>query len=770
MSFLKHAIFILIALYILIFPQSVHAITVRSYLVTEAKEFYGDPHLETVYYFKLINFDYQSGRVVLSHNPDGTGEALVGEKIDVSQSFIGFYEHRANGFNEYGINDCTPKKMKPLDITPIAKKGYNNIYVRYKKDCNSSYQKIDQLYLVHFDDYDPTIIPFLDLPWDYQADGKAFQDVALQISSYFDHTYPLLSTYLSEPEQYEKQLTTYENEFSTLKQYSKHDGYDYGNVAFVTSNDNVLAAAAGQATYVNTCSACGNAIYIDHGNGYQSRYYHLQPDGLITNIPNQQVTVNDRQAIGRVGFSGNVDPSGSGGAHIHFMVIRDKNGDGNFDDNIPDGLVDPYGWQSDEPDPWENYTFTLNGVEKIGAKSSYLWKYPHESVTKIIHIDGRSVTNNRYTVSIPKNFVNQDLYLTINNIPVSDPSATLHPIAPAADVTMWDGIETFFTNFQKFFTIKFIIGSLDISRIVPESLSIYSSQDGATWEKEISTIDWEKRQISAETNHLTQFAVMGEKIDSVAPSTNTIISGTPTNNPNEYTNETPVIVSINTTDEPVIGSLGIDYTIYKINDEEWKQYEDPLPFNEIGEYDIFYYSVDKDGNIEDVKELVFSIVNHIELEAEITFDFENNQFLIGAKNQTVPVSTEIIKIKKKEYDQTTLSASSNRLILVSTSKHTKKTHGLTIKSLHYNDSTPYELLKNIFKIEYDKDPSKKEPTKIKQTLNISKQVKVTLVYNKKKDITNVTINENGNKQKDEINGFKKISLYTFESQLQYVIK
>ena len=39
-----------------------------------------------------------------------------------------------------------------------------------------------------------------------------------------------------------------------------------------------------------------------------------------------------------------------------------------------------------------------------------------------------------------------------------------------------------------------------------------------------TTIDWEKRHISAETNHLTQFAVMGEKIDSLAPSTNAIIS------------------------------------------------------------------------------------------------------------------------------------------------------------------------------------------------------------------------------------------------------
>ena len=366
MSFLKNAIFVLLTLFALLYPKSIYAVTVRSYLVAEAKEFNGDPHLETVYYFKLINFDYQSGRVVLSHNPDGTGEALVGDLINVNQSFIGSFDHYATG-----VNDCIPKPMKPLDITPIAKKGYNNIYVRYKKDCNSSYQKIDQLYLVHFDDYDPNLTPFLDLPWDYKAKGQSFTDVALEISSYFDHTYPLLSTQLIEDSNFREQVTTYENEFSSRKQYSKHDGYDYGLKAKVNINDLVLAVAPGQATFINTCSACGNAIYIDHGNGYQTRYYHLQLDGLITNINNQSLQVVDRQPIGKVGLTGNTD-----GPHIHFMAVYDKNGDGNFDDNIPDGIVDPYGWQSDKPDPWENYNFSLNGIEKSGVKSHYLWKYP----------------------------------------------------------------------------------------------------------------------------------------------------------------------------------------------------------------------------------------------------------------------------------------------------------------------------------------------------------------------------------------------------------
>ena len=763
MSIFKHTIFVLLTLLILFFPKSIYAVTVRSYLVTEAKEFYGDPHLETVYYYKVMNFDYQSGKIVLSHNPDGTGEALVGEVLNVSQSFIAAF-----GYDTTGINDCIAKPMKPLDITPIAKKGYNNIHVRFKRKCNSSYQKIDQLYLVHFDDYDPDLTPFLDLPWDYQAKGKAFEDVALEMSSYFDHEYPLLSVnwVLNEPTDVKDTIIKFGGQ-KTKEPYTSHDGYDYGLKADVFINDPVVAVAPGQAIYIDTCGACGNAIHIDHENGYQTRYYHLQNEGLITNIPNKKVQVVDRQQIGKVGLTGNTD-----GPHIHFMVIHDKNGDGNFDDNIPDGLVDPYGWQSDNPDPWENYNFTLYNVEKNGAKSKYLWKHPLKPVTKAIHTDGGQVTNNRYTIIIPKNFINQDLYLKIETIPVSAPSVILQPIAPGSDVTIWDGIETFFTNFQKFFTLKFVIGSLDISRLIPETLSIYSSQDGVTWEKELSTVDWEKRQISTDINHLSQFAVMGEKIDSIAPITTAIISGTPTSNPNEYTNESQVTMNIDATDEPVEGSLGIDYTVYKVNDDKWQIYENPLSFSELGEYKISYYSVDKDGNIEDVKESLFSIVEQkqIDLEAQIIFDFESNNFVISAKDQTVPISTEIIKIKKKEYDQSTLSTPSDKLIILSTSKDTKKAHELAIKSLKYDDETQTELQKNTFKVSFDKDPSKKDPNKITQILNINKQLKVRLVYNKKKDITEIRINENGEKKKEDISGLKKLSVYTSHGQLRYFIE
>ena len=322
--------------------QPVNAETIKPYLVTESFE-QNVPGSIRVYFVKNIGLDYKSGKVLLSLNPDGSGEALVGESIDVSIGYPG-----SGSFERINTNaSCSVNnKMPPLDITHLLFKGLNNIQVRYRRVCSPGIIKADPLYLVHFDDFEPTAEPFLDLPWDYVGKGQSFGDAAIEMESFFDHQYPLLSTGLSEPIEMTNSIVNYLGK-TTDEQYTKHDGYDYAFKAGVKLNNPVVAASSGEASFINSCSACGNAIHIDHKNGFQTRYYHLQPEGLITNNPDQKVQVTNRQQIGKVGVTGRTD-----GAHIHFMVVKDKNGDGNFEDNIPDGLVDPYGWQSTNPDPW----------------------------------------------------------------------------------------------------------------------------------------------------------------------------------------------------------------------------------------------------------------------------------------------------------------------------------------------------------------------------------------------------------------------------------
>lgn len=609
----KHTLFIsLIISYLLLFPPSASAsnVVVRPYLLTEARELYGTPHLSTVIYKKLLNIGYRSGKVVLSSTPDGTGPISVPDDVVVNVTYPGAESFRVNP-------PCPSTSLPPLDISHVLWKsrtvGYANLSINFTYlDCKQyvmhegvlkNYAKIEPMYLVHFDDYDsnaPT--PFLELPWDYKADGKSFSDAALLNSAYFDHEYPLLSTSLSEPNTASDTIIKYSSPVRIEEAYSSHDGYDWALLAGAKNDDPILAAAAGNATFVNSCKPCGNAIHIDHGNGYQTRYYHLQSEGLVTADPSQVVPVTAGQQIGKVGYSGNVIPQGNKGAHIHFMVIQDKNADGNFEDNIPDGIVDPFGWQSDEPDPWEHYTFEHNGQQKIGATSHYLWKSQIPMIAQTLTATGGTFSIENLKVYIPKNTVSQDSVLTMNKIsPRTFGSLTG---IKAVEVTIKDGFGNILSTFQQALTLVLNVTSAEISRFKPESVAIYSSTDGETWQKEATQLNTINGEAQTQVNHLTQFALMGEKKDAIPPTTTLTLTGT--EGPNKQFISL-VTLELQSSDEPQAESLGVDYTYYKINDDGWKEYTGKITVSDAGIHLFSYYSVDNDGNQEEIKTKEFTI-------------------------------------------------------------------------------------------------------------------------------------------------------------------
>ncbi len=769
----KICIYITLFILLHLISSSVSATEIKSYLVTEEQEFYGDPHLNTVYYYKNIPIFYKSGKVVISANPDGTGEATVGEEFDVSVTYpgSGYFMHRPGCPAPY-------TKMPPLDITHLMhddKYGPTNLSVRFiRRQCPETrkidnkfveYMKVGPLYVVHFDDYEPTAEPFLDLPWDYAGKGQSFEDAALKISSYFDHAYPLLSTNLAEPIESSEKIVNYSGE-TTDKPYSKHDGYDYAINSNVKLNDPVLAAASGEASYIDSCGLCGNAIHIDHGNGYQTRYYHLQPDGLITNNPNQKVQVTNRQQIGKVGLTGNTD-----GAHIHFMVIKDKNGDGNFDDNIPDGLVDPYGWQSNSSDPWAQYTFDWYGEQRTGTKSHYMWKTSISGLKKTLSADGGTFNTHRHSISFPKDFTINNLILSLKSIGVSNNSNSLQPIGQGINITLWDGINTFFTEFQKNFTLKFKFLNIDTSRFNQDSISMYSSIDGINWEKESTTIDWENLEATMQANHLTQFALLGEKLDSIPPVTTAIISGTEVTNENQINvYSTSVTMTLLPTDEPQENSLGIDYTLYKVNDGEWTLYENPIQFNDVKPYAIQYYSVDKDGNTEDIKNIEFSIIEVKNPEFEIFFNFDTNEFELIPVPSNLTITSEVVKKKKKDLTLYTVSSGSKSTSITTNTKVNSNKHILKILSLGYENSIiPIE--KEKLSIEFINNSNEKKGNKIKQIFNVSDTMRIVLLYSEKNNSTKITIRENDSeKQIETVEGFKRILLNTNEGNIDYKIQ
>lgn len=593
---------------ILLTPQQASA-KVVSYKITDGftATYQGAPGVGGVLFSGFAGIPYVRGRMVLSSTSDGEGAMRIGDMIQAYATYpgSGSYTYRAKP-------DCVNGSsiLPPTDITNIFFKTSlphfptNNITVRFMDWCGGP-KTIGPVYIVHIDDSDQPK-PFLDLPWDYSGKGLTFNTAATAINSYFDHEYPFLSIGTShEPESASGTIVSYQDSLRKIRPYSSHDGFDYGSPAKVEYKDPTLAAASGSAEYINTCGPCGNAIYIDHGNGFQTRYYHLMDnEGLTTTTPGTKVDVEKGQEIGKVGFTGNVDPANEDGSHIHFMVVYDKNADGNFEDNIPDGLVDPFGWQSKDPDPWENYRFNYGGVDRTGMKSAYLWTTLLSAKHVAIPSNGGIVDVGKNKITVPASANNnQEFELKSFLTSITAPTSLVGVLGPGMVISAFDVLGNVITTFSTALTLTIDFADIDLSRYDTETISLYSSQDGQNWVKEeVTNIDMLSKTATSQINHLTYFALMAERIDTNAPTTSISFEGI-TKPENIYLPN--VSISLNAADG---AGLGVDYMVYSLDDGDWKEYVSPIVVSEEGIHKITYYSVDNDDNIEE-KETREFIVN-----------------------------------------------------------------------------------------------------------------------------------------------------------------
>lgn len=84
----------------------------------------------------------------------------------------------------------------------------------------------------------------------------------------------------------------------------------------------IVAADGGTVTYAGWNDSYGYCVFMDHGNGYETRYAHMSALGTETGA-----TVEQGEILGYVGSTGY-----STGPHLHFEVI------------YADGLTDPMGY------------------------------------------------------------------------------------------------------------------------------------------------------------------------------------------------------------------------------------------------------------------------------------------------------------------------------------------------------------------------------------------------------------------------------------------
>ena len=184
----------------------------------------------------------------------------------------------------------------------------------------------------------PDIEPFLRLPFE-QPEG-AF----IRVNSFFDHAVP--GVYDDSILRFDG-LTIGNAGFTPctigVNCYGGHNGIDYKTGA----GRAILAPADGVVSYkyFNTDENAGrvdSGLYIDHGNGYRTAYWHMDP--IL-------VEAGETIVAGQViGLSGNIGMSS--GPHLHFGL---RMIDGNKS-------VDPFGWWSSSVgDYWGDSNFMWQG-------------------------------------------------------------------------------------------------------------------------------------------------------------------------------------------------------------------------------------------------------------------------------------------------------------------------------------------------------------------------------------------------------------------------
>ncbi len=369
--------------------------------------------------------------------------------------------------------------------------------------------------------YVPRTQAFLDKLWER---GKMSEQTD-SITSYFDHSYPLLAyPYKSEPaKETDTTLNFWGDKEKTPKlYYSSHDGVDFG----LKYGTPILAPASGFALYSYTGGG-GNTIKIDHLNGYQTQYLHLQKNDLFaTSNDKEPKWIDKGQQIGLVGLTGNTT-----GPHLHFGVRYDKNLNGDFTDDVPDGRVDPYAWQDERSeDPWEVYSWIDAVGNHLGTASYYLWDDFLEVNSAYIDDEGGSVSLERATITVPQNALDKQITLkahksTQSNVDFAD-SALKYIQGTTTRFTAYDNFGEAVTSFIDLVDLSFDLSQADLARIIPTSLKIlYFNSQTQLWEEIASLWDESTKIITGSIDHLSEFAVFGEKFDPNPPSTTMTVSG-----------------------------------------------------------------------------------------------------------------------------------------------------------------------------------------------------------------------------------------------------
>lgn len=482
----------------------------------------------------------------------------------------------------------------PLNSNPINKLSRLStdpgfIYANLSKDGVYRYKVVAE---------NPVTFSFLDKLWG----RNSMSEQTDTITSYFDHSYPLLGyPYKTEGEEESSTTTNFWGVRGKEPNvyYSSHDGIDFG----LRYGTPILAPASGTASY-SFSSAGGNTIKVNHQNGYQTQYLHLQKNGLFT-VATEEKWINKGDRIGLIGLTGITT-----GPHLHFAVRQDKNRNNNFSDDVPDGRVDPYSWLSKtKQDPWELFSWTDKLGSHKGTQSVYLWKDFLTSSSLYLNEQGGSVLGSATELRLPAGAINIGATFSIRkasgvNVAYNTPDK-LYIAGSAIIIEARDNTGTSIGILNNLADLHIDLSSSNLSGITAGTLKIYYFNEvSQTWEVVTSLWDSTTSKMTAYVTRMGEYAVFGDKSDYLAPSTSTQVSG----EKEELWYITSPTVSLAASDNT--DGSGIEHIFYSTDGgNSWEEYLNPLVLNKEGIFSLLSRSSDKAQNFEVAKDSELLRVN-----------------------------------------------------------------------------------------------------------------------------------------------------------------
>lgn len=250
---------------------------------------------------------------------------------------------------------------------------------------------------------------------------------------------------------------------------------------------------------------------------------------------------------------------------------------------------------------------------------------------------------------------------------------------------------------------------------------------------------------------------MGTLKDQTPPVTLLEINNSQTIQP---TYSQPVTISLNTTDNS--GSEAIEYTAYRVGNEDWKLYEDEIVISEPGDYTISYYSTDLSENSESVKETSFSIIEESP-EISFSFDFDDYQFLSEMINDDNYEETTA-KINSYTRKSTFTTQSEQTVTIVYKSISLLGSKIISLESIQYNQEQPIQLPENTFtafKLKLFRNQI------FSQTIWIKNSLIISSLYESKSDKSYVVSEDySGNTNKLTFSGLKSLQLVINKGNLE----